>query len=195
MPTPNLRMTWTRRFPLLSAAAFLAATPVLFAQDDAKPAPPPPPPAADHEPAPPPPPPRDVGDQLKALRTSLDQQTLQIEMLTREVSLLRKKLEGGQESAAPTSTEHPAPATSEAAPAPAPAGQPEVRAAEATGGGVKHVVAKGETLTSIAKQYNIPIATLQKANKIQDARKLQTGTVLSIPSTTPENPPEKKENP
>lgn len=202
MATPNLRMTRPRCFPLLSAVALLAlATPLFAADDDAKPAPPPPPPspAADHEPAPtpPPPPPRDVGEQLKAIRTSLDQQTLQLEMLTRELSLLRKKIEGEKEGATPAataSTEHPAPTPPEPTKEPAPAGQPEVRAAEATGGGVKHVVAKGETLTSIAKQYNIPLATLQKANKIQDGRKLQIGQVLSIPST-PENPPEKKENP
>lgn len=72
----------------------------------------------------------------------------------------------------------------------------EVPKAEAVGG-VRHTVAKGETLTSIAKQYNIPLADLQKANKDVNDRKLQIGQTLTIPATKiPENKSsEKKDNP
>lgn len=138
------------------------------------------------------------GNELAELRKAIDSQSLKIEMLTREVSELRRKLSGtGEPEAKPAATteatsapkESAAPAPKESAPA-----QPEVRAAEATGGGVKHIVAKGETLTSIAKQYNLPVATLQSANKIQDGRKLQIGQVLTIPAPT-ETSPEKKEKP
>ena len=74
------------------------------------------------------------------------------------------------------------PPKAEAVPKPDPAG--------------KHTVAKGETLTSIAKHYNIPVAELQKFNKIENDRKLQIGQVLSIPTAkTPEPSTEKKENP
>ncbi len=76
----------------------------------------------------------------------------------------------------------------------------------------KHTVAKGETLTSIAKRYNIGLAELEKANPIQNDRMLQIGQTLTIPpigtapaagapaaSTTPTKSPEpltqKKENP
>ena len=77
--------------------------------------------------------------------------------------------------------------------------KPEAKVEEA-GGGAKHVVAKGETLTSIAKHYNIPLAELQKANKNVNDRKLQIGQTLTIPTPppppppkTPEPAPEKKE--
>jgi N-acetylmuramoyl-L-alanine amidase len=72
-----------------------------------------------------------------------------------------------------------------------------MKTAEDAGGGTKHVVAKGETLTSIAKHYNIPLAELQKANKNVNDRKLQIGQTLTIPTATtaktPESAPEKKE--
>ena len=61
-------------------------------------------------------------------------------------------------------------------------------------GGAKHTVSKGETLTSIAKQYNIPVADLQKANQIRDEHKLQIGQILNIPPPKPPQPPtDKKE--
>jgi N-acetylmuramoyl-L-alanine amidase len=62
-------------------------------------------------------------------------------------------------------------------------------------GGSKHVVAKGETLTSIAKHYNITIADLKNANKIEDERKLQIGQILSVPTPKPADASDKKENP
>ena len=61
--------------------------------------------------------------------------------------------------------------------------------------GVQHTVAKGETLTSIAKHYNVSIADLHKANKIVDERKLQIGQVLKIPTKPAEPTTDKKENP
>ena len=72
----------------------------------------------------------------------------------------------------------------------------EVPKAEAVAG-VRHTVAKGETLTSIAKQYNIPLPDLQKANKDVNDRKLQIGQTLIIPAAKiPETKSsEKKDNP
>src|SRR6266567_11021 len=40
----------------------------------------------------------------------------------------------------------------------------------------------GETLTSIAKMYKVTIDELQKANNIEDGRKLQAGQTIVIPS-------------
>lgn len=138
------------------------------------------------------------GNELAELRKAVDTLSLKIDGLTRELSEMRRKL-GGSSTDATAPAPAPAPATPAATDTlPVPKESlpttPEVRAAEATGGGIKHIVAKGETLTSIAKQYNIPVATLQSANKIQDGRKMQIGQVLTIPAPA-ETAPDKKEKP
>ncbi len=48
-------------------------------------------------------------------------------------------------------------------------------------GSTTHVVARGETLTSIAKQYKVGVEDLQKFNHIEDGRKLQAGQTVLIP--------------
>ena len=48
--------------------------------------------------------------------------------------------------------------------------------------GTSHVVTRGETLTSIAKQYKVGVEELQKFNHIEDGRKLQAGQTIMIPS-------------
>ena len=50
--------------------------------------------------------------------------------------------------------------------------------------GTTHVVARGETLTSIAKQYKVGVEELQKFNHIEDGRKLQAGQTIMIPSAS-----------
>jgi LysM repeat protein len=47
--------------------------------------------------------------------------------------------------------------------------------------GNTHTVARGETLTSIAKMYKVTVDELQKANHIEDGRKLQAGQTITIP--------------
>jgi len=51
----------------------------------------------------------------------------------------------------------------------------------AVGGIRTHVVAKGETLIQIAKQYGVTVEDIEQLNKIQDAKKLQIGQALKIP--------------
>jgi LysM repeat protein len=51
--------------------------------------------------------------------------------------------------------------------------------------GTTHVVARGETLTSIAKQYKVGVEELQKFNHIEDGRKLQAGQTIMIPPSSP----------
>lgn len=65
----------------------------------------------------------------------------------------------------------------EATPAPA---APVARRVASSG--QTHVVAAGETLTSIANQYGVSVASLQALNHITDARKLQAGQTLAIPA-------------
>ena len=50
--------------------------------------------------------------------------------------------------------------------------------------GTSHVVTRGETLTSIAKQYKVGVEDLQKFNHIEDGRKLQAGQTVMIPSSS-----------
>ena len=45
-----------------------------------------------------------------------------------------------------------------------------------------YVVAKGDTLTSIATRYRVTAADLKSANGIVDERKLQVGQKLTIPA-------------
>jgi LysM repeat protein len=47
--------------------------------------------------------------------------------------------------------------------------------------GDSHVVARGETLTSIAKMHNVSVGELQKFNHIDNPLKLQAGQTLLIP--------------
>lgn len=49
--------------------------------------------------------------------------------------------------------------------------------------GATHVVAKGETLGSIAGRYGVTVAALKTTNQIQDERKLRAGQTLTIPHT------------
>jgi hypothetical protein len=47
--------------------------------------------------------------------------------------------------------------------------------------GKTHVVASGETLSSIATHYGVTVAALERLNHIQDARKLRSGQTLVLP--------------
>ena len=62
-----------------------------------------------------------------------------------------------------------------------PVKQPLV-AKKSGGGTVTHVVTKGETLSSIALQYKVSVASLKSANNITDERKLRAGQKLVIPA-------------
>ena len=62
----------------------------------------------------------------------------------------------------------------------------------------RHIVVKGDTFTSVAKQYGISIGDLQKANKEVNERKIQIGQSLNLPPNAQIKPtatPEPKPNP
>ncbi len=142
-------------------------------------------------------------EEVRALRQLVEKQSREIDELRLAIEELTKvvQVKEGVKLTAPLPAANP-PA---AAPAPAPATAPEPsapaaapapaepRVERAEPGGVQHTVAKGETLTSIAKHYNVSIADLHKANKVVDERKLQIGQVLEIP--TKPSTTDKKENP
>jgi LysM repeat protein len=68
----------------------------------------------------------------------------------------------------------------ESTPSTAPAS--EAAAGPHAASGNTHIVARGETLTSIAKMYKVTVDELQNANHIEDGRKLQAGQTITIPS-------------
>jgi len=137
------------------------------------------------------------GDDLKAIRQALDQQSRQIDVLAQEIARLNLLLQergqtGGRVAEMPV--EMP---TETAAPAPAPeAAAPKAVVAEAvaepknTPAGPIHIVTKGETLTAIARHYKVTVPQLLKVNKIADVRKLQIGQTLVLPpgAKIPESP-------
>jgi len=150
--------------------------------------------------------------ELHEMRQALEQQSKQIELLAEQIGKLTRAIEAQkapEPAAAKTAEPAPAPGPTTSIEVPKPGGDPAaevvkteavpkavaVPAAEAAGGGVRHVVAKGETLTSIAKHYNITIADLKNANKIENERKLQIGQILSVPTPKPADTSDKKENP
>jgi LysM repeat protein len=133
--------------------------------------------------------------ELRELRQAVQQQSKHIELLSQQVGQLMRALEGQKNSE--VSGTMPNIGTVKPTPEPvteAPRAEP-VSKAEMAPTGPKHVVAKGETLTSIAKQYNIAIAELKNANKIENERKLQIGQILTVPTTITPETVDKKENP
>ena len=52
-------------------------------------------------------------------------------------------------------------------------------------GATEHTVAKGQTLTQVAKAYRIPVATLISINQITNPNKVEVGTRLYLTTSTP----------
>jgi LysM repeat protein len=113
--------------------------------------------------------------QLEMLARKIDEQNAKIDMLSQQILKLQQQLATGRPgvmigegapsqpatTAAPTSTS----TSSVASPA-----------------GNSHIVARGETLTSIAKANNVSVAELQKFNHIENPLRLQAGQTILIPA-------------
>ena len=109
-----------------------------------------------------------LNSDILGLSKKLDEQNAKIDSLSQQILKLQQAVEQGKNGAA----------------APATAGIPEESATPApVSSGNSHVVTRGETLTSIAKQYRVGIEELQKFNHIENDRKLQIGQTLAIPGT------------
>lgn len=138
-----------------------------------------------------------AGEELAQLRKTVEAQGKQIEALTEQVAKLVAAF-GSKPAAAPA-------ADSQGSPAPAPGlkeGKEEFSTADAPKAEPaqpRHIVIKGETLTSIAKHYNVSLADLIKANKGLNERKIQIGQSVLLPAaaTSPSTPApsETKPNP
>jgi LysM repeat protein len=113
--------------------------------------------------------------QFEALAKKIDEQNAKIDALSQEILKLEQQL----------SHARPGVMVGEAAPVPASAAAPGASASHLAVEGNTHTVARGETLTSIAKMYKVTVDDLQNANHIEDGRKLQAGQTIIIPTASP----------
>ena len=130
----------------------------------------------------------DLKRQVSALRDAVIQQTRQIDALTAEIERLGVAL--GQRrppkatvpagDVSPAATETPTVNTVNPGETPVP-----VVSTTPDPAFTQHTVVKGDNLTNLSKKYGTTVETIQKLNKITDARKMQVGQVLSIPTPTP----------
>jgi LysM repeat protein len=113
----------------------------------------------------------DDATQLEALVKKIDEQNAKIDALSQEILKLEQQIAhirpGVMIGESTPSAASPAAATG-SSPHPADANT--------------HIVARGETLTSIAKTYKVTVDELQNANHIEDGRKLQAGQTIIIPA-------------
>jgi LysM repeat protein len=112
--------------------------------------------------------------QLEELVKKIDEQNAKIDALSQEILKLEQQLAHNRPGvmigeSTPSATTPAAAAGSPSHPA----------------GGNTHIVARGETLTSIAKTYKVTVDELQTANHIEDGRKLQAGQTIIIPAASP----------
>ncbi len=115
--------------------------------------------------------------QIDALGKKIDEINVKIDSLSQQILKLEQQIaRPGVMIGEATPSVMPNAATAASAASHSPAGN-----------GSAHIVARGETLTSIAKQYKVGVEELQKFNHIEDGRKLQAGQTVMIPpsSATP----------
>src|SRR5436190_2564981 len=121
-------------------------------------------------PSPESPKPSDV-PQLEALAKKIDEQNAKIDALSQEILKLEQQI----------SHIRPGVMVGENTPSPSTPAAPAESVSHPMNGNT-HTVARGETLTSIAKMYKASVDELQNANNIEDGRKLQAGQTLAIPT-------------
>ena len=109
---------------------------------------------------------------LEALAKKIDEQNAKIDALSQQILKLEQQI----------SHIRPGVMIGENTPSPANSTAPAESASRPVNGNT-HTVARGETLTSIAKTYKVSIDELQKANHIEDGRKLQAGQTIIIPTS------------
>ena len=115
--------------------------------------------------------------QFDTILKKLDEQNMKIDALSQQLLKLEQQVSGKTGGVMiGEATPPPAPAV----PAAASGGTTGSSATPASGNA--HVVAKGETLISIAKSHKVDVDALQKHNNIEDARKLQAGQTIMIPT-------------
>ena len=113
--------------------------------------------------------------QLEALAKKIDEQNAKIDALSQEILKLEQQI----------SHIRPGVMIGESTPAPPMPGVTVGSPSHPAAAGNTHIVARGETLTSIAKMYKVTVDELQQANHIEDGRKLQAGQTIVVPTPSP----------
>src|ERR1043166_7324683 len=118
----------------------------------------------------------DDGNQLEALAKKIDEQNAKIDALSQEILKLEQQIAHMRPGVmigerTPSAASPAAAAGAVSSPHPA--------------GANTHTVARGETLTSIAKMYKVTVEELQNANHIEDGRKLHAGQTIIITGASP----------
>jgi LysM repeat protein len=110
--------------------------------------------------------------ELLSLTKKIEEQNLKIDLLSQQILHLQQAIEhprtANLDRTIPT-------ATAVSSPLPA--------------DGNTHVVARGETLTSIARMHKVTIDELKKLNHIENDRTLQIGQTLVLPGAPGAAPP------
>src|SRR6266446_4071966 len=110
--------------------------------------------------------------QLEALAKKIDAQNAKIDTLSQQILKLEQEI----------SNKRPGVMIGENTPPPV-ASPAQADSAARPANGDTHTVARGETLTSIAKLYKVGVEELQKFNHIEDGRRLQAGQTIMIPAS------------
>jgi LysM repeat protein len=113
--------------------------------------------------------------QLEALSKKIDEQNAKIDALSQEILKLEQQV----------AHIRPGIMIGENTPSPGTSAAPAMLPSHPAAAGNTHIVARGETLTSIAKMYKVTVDELQQANHIEDGRKLQAGQTIVIPTASP----------
>jgi LysM repeat protein len=110
--------------------------------------------------------------QIEALAKKIDEQNAKIDALSQEILKLEQQISHFRPGVmiGESTPAAPMPGVTVGSPHPA--------------AGNTHIVARGETLTSIAKMYKVTVDELQTANHIEDGRKLQAGQTIIIPGAS-----------
>lgn len=110
--------------------------------------------------------------QLGALTKKIDEQNAKIDTLSQQILKLEQQI----------ASMRPGVMIGESTPTPTTGAAVATESPHAANGN-SHVVARGETLTSIAKMHSVSVTELQKYNHIENDRKLQIGQTIMIPAS------------
>jgi lysozyme len=110
---------------------------------------------------------------LLALTKKIEEQNAKIDILSQQILKLEQQV----------SHMRPGIMIGESEPSPAATGVTTTPVPRSASGNT-HTVARGETLTSIAKLYGVGVGDLQRFNHIDDPLKLRAGQTLMIPPPT-----------
>jgi len=105
--------------------------------------------------------------QLELLVKKIDEQNAKIDALSQHLLKIEQQLS------------KPGVMIGEPTPIPVAAPVPSIDPARTNAN--SHTVARGETLTSIAKMHKVGVEELQRFNHIENDRKLQIGQIIQIP--------------